>query len=439
MPRIARALGRLALTLLLGLGACAGRNVSPPRYKPLSLLAGCGQGECVEAELSFRHWADAEHFRGRMPYHCDPGSELDGRPDPKVTRMIFVVHGVVGPSAEKLQRLREAPGLYQLRGVASALTRAHQLDPELDADTIAIIAPTFQRTKSWQPYTDEDKRAWTWSGSTYNTGTLAEPREGRTGIVKAQAVSSFDVIDEFLRAGLVKFPNLEHVIIVGHSSGGQTVHRYALFGTGVHEHLEAEGIHVRYMPANPGSYAFPMMTRKLPPGQSSVRPGLGRGDTNDWRWTAPRGCKGYDDWGYGLSGLGSQGRVAGDRATRAADYAIDQYLRPVDRKLARKAARHPGSATWAKAARAALRLQYASREIWHIQAANDHEDTFGTNCRATVQGRSRFERFSNFQQAWTQLVGIAAPNLHFIALDASHPHSSRVVYASDAGVHLLFY
>jgi hypothetical protein len=430
-------LASLVLTLVFGLSACAGRNATPPRYKSASELARCRAGECVEAQLSFRHWADAAHFRGRMPYHCDPGSELDGPPDPQVTRMIFVVHGVVGPSAVQLERLNEAPGLYQLRGVVNALVRAQRLDPNLDANAIAIIAPTFQRTRQWQPYTDDDKRAWTWGGSTYNTGTLAEPREGMTGIVKADAVSSFDVIDEFLRASIVKFPNLEHVILVGHSAGGQAVHRYALLGTGVHERLEHEGIHLRYIPANPGLYVFPMMTRKLPPGQVSVRPGVGRGDTGDWRWTAPRGCDGYDDWGYGLGGLG---RGAGDRATRAADYAIDHYLRPVDRKLARQATRNPGSATWAKAARAALRLQYASREIWHIQAANDHEDTFGTNCKATVQGRSRFERFSNFQQAWTQLVGIPAPKLHFIALDgASHAHSSRVVYASDAGVHLLFY
>ncbi|PRQ01045.1 hypothetical protein ENSA5_27270 [Enhygromyxa salina] len=256
------------------------------------------------------------------------------------------------------------------------------------------------------------------------------------GIVKADSVSSFDVIDEFLRAAVVKFPKLDTVVVLGHSAGGQTVHRYALLGAGVHEHLDNEGIHVRYVPTNPGLYVFPLMTRKLPPGQTSLRPGVGRGDTGGWRWTAPRGCEGYDNWGYGLGGLD---RAPGDRATRAANFAIDRYLRPVDRKLARQAMRDPGGRTWAKAARIALRMQYASREVWHIQAASDHAGTFGTNCKATVQGRSRFERFSNFQEAWTQLVGLDAPNLHFVALEASHPHSSRVVYASDAGIHLLFH
>jgi hypothetical protein len=427
----------LLLTLVLAVTGCAGRKSSGPQYPSAEQLTQCFPGECVEAELSFRHWADADHFRGRMPYHCDPGSELDGPPDPGVTRMIFVVHGVIGSTTEKLSRLTIPPGLFQLRNVVNALRRAQKLDHTLDAGSIAIIAPSFQRNLTWQPYTDEDQRNWTWKGSTWNTGTLAVANETFTGIVRAEPVSSFDVFDEFMRAALIKFPNLEHLIIVGHSAGGQAVHRYALLGVGVHERLESEGIHVRYMPANPGLYVFPLQVRKLPPGRNNVTPGMGAGDTADWHWAAPRGCKGYDSWGYGL---GSLNDADGDRAMRAANYAIEQYLRPVDRKLARQAMREPGSNIWAEAARHALRLQYASREVWHIQAANDHGDAFGSNCRAAVQGRSRWERFSNFQEAWTRLVGLPAPDLHFVALEnASNSHSSRVVYASDAGVHLLFH
>jgi hypothetical protein len=427
------------LALLFALvvsSGCAGRKSAGPAYPSADELSQCESGECVEAELSFRHWADSEHHRGHMPYHCDPGSELDGPPNADVTRMIFVVHGVIGITPEELARLRVPPGLLQLRNVNNALRRAQTLDDTLDPESIAIVAPSFQRTTHWQPYTDEDRRNWTWQGTLWNTGVRAVANETFTGIIRAESVSSFDVFDEFMRAALIKFPNLEHLIIVGHSAGGQAVHRYALLGVGIHERLESEGIHVRYMPANPGLYAFPLQVRKMPPGRTSVTPGIGAGDTGDWQWGAPRGCKGYDDWGYGL---GELGKADGDRTMRAANYAIEQYLRPVDRKLARQAMREPGSRIWAEAARHALRLQYASREVWHIQAANDHESAFDTNCRATVQGRSRWERFSNFQEAWTRLVGLPAPNLHFVALDASHPHSSRVVYASDAGMHLLFH
>ncbi|PRQ01044.1 hypothetical protein ENSA5_27260 [Enhygromyxa salina] len=185
MPRVATALARLALSLafILGVAACAGRNAGPPPYKPAAELDQCEPGECVEAKLSFRRWANAEFHRGRMPYHCDPGSELDGRPNPAVTRMIFVVHGVVGTTPEALAQLHVPPGLVQLRSVTNALRRAEQLDPELDRSSIAIVAPTFQRTTQWQPYTDEDKRVWTWDRSTYNIGTLAarDPRGHRQG------------------------------------------------------------------------------------------------------------------------------------------------------------------------------------------------------------------------------------------------------------------
>lgn len=427
----------LLLCMLCSLLGCAARNAAPPRYKPVEDLKKCYPGECVEAELKFRHWANAAHYRGRMPYHCDPGSELDGRPDPNITRMIFVVHGVVGASPESLARLDTPPGLFQFRNVVNALRLAQKRDRSVDPGTLAIVAPNFQRTEEWQPYTDEDQRMWTWKNSSYLSGTEAEYREAMSGLVKADAVSSFDVMDEFLRAAVVKFPNLEDIVVVGHSAGGQFVHRYVWMGVGVHEQLEAHGIHVRYVPANPGAYAFPIWQRKTPPGRSSVPRGPGRGDMHGWNWITPRGCKNWDDWGWGLADLS---KADGDRPIRAANYAIEHYLRPQNRPLARKALREIGSDIWHRAARQALTLMYATREVWHIQAATDHENTYPESCRTSLQGRSRYERFINFQEAWTTKLGIHAPNLHFVALEnASHPHSSRVVYASDAGIHLLFH
>jgi hypothetical protein len=423
--------------LLLSLLGCAGRNAGPPRYKPVEELQQCRPGECVQAYLKFRRWAHADHYRGRMPYHCDPGSELDGPPDPKVTRMIFVVHGVVGPDPETLRRLDIPPGLYQLRNVVYSLERAKKLDPSIDPERYAIIAPTFQRTDEWQPYTDDDRRVWSWDRASYPLGTLAAQNEAMSGIVKAQSVSSFDVLDEFLRAAVVKFPNLEDIVIIGHSAGGQFVHRYVWMNVGVHEQLAASGIRVRYVPTNGGSYAFPISQRKTPAGRGSVPPGLGRGDTQSWPWGNPKSCKGWDDWGYGLGGLS---KTKSDRPFRAANYAIDHYLRPHDRKLARQAMRDPGSPTWDRAARQALILMYASREVWHIQAATDHENTFPESCQSALQGRSRYERFTHFQEIWNTKLRVAAPDLHFVALEkASHPHSSKVVYSSDAGIHLLFH
>jgi hypothetical protein len=430
--RLAALLSALAPALVLAVLGCAGRNKAGPSYRPASELRTCAEGECVQAELAFRHWANAEYYRGRMVYHCTPGAELDGRPNAEITRVIFAVHGVVGTTEEKLARVTTPPGLRQLRWVKSSLRRAASENPEIDPSTIAVIAPTFQRTEQWQPYTDEDKRIWTWNSSSYSYGTLAAQAENFAGVVKADPVSSFDVIDEFLRAMVIKFPNLEQIVVTGHSAGGQTVHKYVWMGAGVHERMTRAGISVRYMPADGGGYAFPLSRRKMPPGQTRVRPGEGHGDTQTWKWGWPKGCDNWDDWPFGLSEL------VGDREQRAANYAIEHYLRPVDRKLARKAMNNPDSKHWRKAARKALALQYATREVWHVQASNDNENTFPESCRAQLEGRSRYERFLHFQEAW-RLSGIATPDLHFVALDnARHPHSSAVVYGSEAGQHILF-
>jgi hypothetical protein len=434
MPRLPRLL--LALTLLALVHVvvgCAGRKGGPD-YRSVEELSKCEPGECVDAEFEFIRWADSAYFRGRMPYYCDPGSEVDGPPNREVKRLIFVLHGVVGDTSEDFAKVTAAPALAQLRNVVKAFEIAQKSNPELKAEEIAIIAPNFQRTDEWQPWTDEDKRLWTWSRSTWNSGFRSQLVENAVGTVKAESVSSFDVFDEFLRAALVKFPALEKIVVIGHSTGGQAVHRYALLGVGVHERLVSEGIEIRYVSGNPGAYAFPLIRRKLPPGKSNVPPGVGSGDTLDWQWGVPKGCEGWDEWGYGLEKLHEN-----ERAVRAATYAIDTYLRPVDRKLARQGSREVGSPKWNQAARQALILQYASREIWHMQASGDHEGTYGADCKSTLQGRSRFERFSNFQSAWQQLLGVQAPELHFVAVDGlSNQHNSKALYTSQAGIHVLF-
>lgn len=424
---------RLVLALALPCGvACAGRDAARG-YRPLDELAQCRSGECVEAELEFTHWADAPHFKGRMPYYCDPGSELDGRPDRSIERVIVVLHGVVGETPQELAALTIAPGLNQFRNVERALGLARERNPSLDPSKIAILSPNFQRSDEWQPWTDEDPRMWTWARSSWNMGARAR-EQVRGGVVKAQPVSSFDVLDEFLRAARIKFPNAKQFIVTGHSSGGQTVHRYALLGVGVHEQLASEGVAIRYVVGNPGTYAFPLQRRKLQPGSTGVRPGVGQGNTREWAWGMPKGCAEWDEWGYGLDNLAGT-----PRALRAVEFAVATHLEAVDSKLARRGRREVGSAEWQRAARRALLLQYASREIWHLQASGDTDSTFAGDCKATLEGRSRFERFSNFQDAWQRMIDVPAPGLHFVAVDGlGDQHSSRALYASDAGLHVLF-
>jgi pimeloyl-ACP methyl ester carboxylesterase len=70
-------------------------------------------------------------------------------------------------------------------------------------------------------------------------------------------LSSFDAIDSILArlADRSVFPNLAHIVLAGHSAGGQIVQRYAVVGTGT-DKLTALGVRVRYVVANPSSYAY---------------------------------------------------------------------------------------------------------------------------------------------------------------------------------------
>jgi pimeloyl-ACP methyl ester carboxylesterase len=70
-------------------------------------------------------------------------------------------------------------------------------------------------------------------------------------------LSSYDALDEIIaRLGdRQQFPDLKHIVIAGHSGGAQVVQRYAMLG---HDKsaLEATGVQLRYVVANPSSYTY---------------------------------------------------------------------------------------------------------------------------------------------------------------------------------------
>jgi alpha/beta hydrolase family protein len=135
-------------------------------------------------------------------------------------------------------------------------------------------------------------------GDTWRSGSPA---------IANPAFTSFDVADEILRKLARKdvFPNLKIIVIGGHSAGGQYVNRYEMANQ-VHDKL---GVMVRYVVANPSSYAYPDSLRPrisaLPTDVAALPPGyiappsanppapFGRfGDSDD--------CTTYDDWPYGF-------------------------------------------------------------------------------------------------------------------------------------------
>jgi pimeloyl-ACP methyl ester carboxylesterase len=203
--------------------------------------------------------------RGQLPvYISADGVRLDlSTPQPSIVRALLVFHG----------KLRDADVYNQsgLKAIQSAgdagrgtLLITPQFLAQVDIDRYRLPSTVLR----WAPEA--------WMGG---DDALGVP------------ISSFAAIDAILArlADRTIFPNLKTVVLAGHSGGGQVVQRYAVVGRGA-EALTRNGVHVRYVIANPSSYVY----------FSPDRPVLRAKD--EFTFAPPvKSCFGrYDDWKYGV-------------------------------------------------------------------------------------------------------------------------------------------
>jgi pimeloyl-ACP methyl ester carboxylesterase len=176
------------------------------------------------------------------------------QPLPNVTRALIIVHG----------RLRNAQ-TYLQSGIDAA-EHAGQ-----GANTL-VIAPQFLN-ESDVKRNHLGSQVLRWNGNDWMAG---EPSTG------PGQVSSYGALDQIIKhlGNRTLFPALKEIVVAGHSGGGQVVQRFALTG---HDHpmLQSEGIGLRYVVANPSSYAYFSPQRPV------------KFDT----------CPGFNDWKYGMQNL----------------------------------------------------------------------------------------------------------------------------------------
>jgi pimeloyl-ACP methyl ester carboxylesterase len=233
--------------LLIGTAAlCGGLGARPAR--------------AVEDDASFHHPVGivaADRIAvgdGELPLFV---SRDWSAPLPGIRRAVVVLHGVLRNadvyyrSALKAQAAAGAPGAESL-----------------------IIAPQFLAGIDLSAHGLSD-RTLHWSLVGWEGG---EPAEGPT------KASSFDALDAILRrlADRRFFPDLTEIVVAGHSGGGQIAQRYAVLGRGEGA-AQAAGVRVRYVVANPSSYAW--FTPDRPDAAIA------------------RSCPGYDRWKYGMHDL----------------------------------------------------------------------------------------------------------------------------------------
>jgi len=178
------------------------------------------------------------------------------QPLPDVQRALIIVHG----------RLRNAQ--TYLHSAERAASQAGQ-----GANTL-VIAPQFLNESDVQRH-HLDRQVLRWKGNDWMVG---EPSIG------PGQVSSYGAVDQIIKhlGNRTLFPALKEIVVAGHSGGGQVVQRFALIG---HDHptLQREGISLRFVVANPSSYAYFSPQRPVPFNAAS--------------------CPGFDHWKYGLQQL----------------------------------------------------------------------------------------------------------------------------------------
>lgn len=228
---------------------------------------------------------------------------------PQIQRVLIVIHG----------RLRNAETYRQ-----SAERAAEQAG---QSATTLVIAPQFLNESDIERHQLPDSLLH-WRGDDWMAG---EPSIG------ANPLSSYAVLDKILErmSDRQQFPTLKEVVIAGHSGGAQVVQRYALLG---HDQpaLQSAGVSVRYVIANPSSYAYFDEQRPVP-------------------FNTAR-CPGFNDWKYGLLKL--------------PDYANGQTAQQLEQG-------------------------YVQRNITYLlgqRDTNPHHPALDRSCAAETQGASRLVR-----------------------------------------------
>ena len=276
------------------------------------------------------------------------------KPAPGISRAVIVLHG----------RLRNADVYYGSARTAQAAAGA------AGAATLMIVPQFLADIDVEAHQLPPDTLRWTLEGW-----------EGGDDATGPKPASSFEALDAILArlADRTLFPNLKDIVVAGHSGGGQVVQRYAIAGRG-EAPLKAAHIAVRYVVANPSSYAYFSDQRPQP--------------------EVAAACPRYNDWKYGMGGR-------------------PDYL--------------------AKPTPAELETAYVARQVIYLLGTKDtnpNHPALDRSCMAEAQGPYRYARGHSYAATMAARDG-GTPNHHLFDVEGVG-HDGDKMLTSACGLKALF-
>ncbi|KAK6078392.1 hypothetical protein SCUP515_04416 [Seiridium cupressi] len=269
-------------------------------------------------------------------------------------------------------------------------------DTSINTDNIEVLAPYFAN----------DNQAGT--GFPYNaSGTTADQKYPSPALVwyatewaggannqyppRLRTVSAYDALDQVVQYYGNKsiFPNINHIVVSGHSMGAQMLHRYAAVGK-TRTQLGV-GVPISYYLGNPSSSTWFSNDRPLPTDKCAST---------------------YNDWREGLSKYTAYGSAHSTNLTY--------------------------NAALLAAGGDAVLANWRSKTVAHGRGIRDRGDYSEGLCAPYTTGKDRHERFFKFAEWWppacTNPAGEGCHTIDFV----NTTHNDKEMFNSPAGWARLF-
>ena len=251
-----------------------------------------------------------------------------------------------------------------------------------------------------------------------------------TSVPNDSNISSFDVLDAMVDAMVrTQFPNLQHIVVAGHSSGGQFVQRWALLSPYAGKEGYQNGIPIRHIVANPSSFAYLIPERY---------------NATTQQWVIPQNtaaCPEYNTWEWGLE----------------LSHDTPAYVRNILKGFRNETTTVINETVTGSSPYQALVERFAKREVVYLAGSQDRCNVSSTSsssskpqawcqshglertCQDELQGLERMERHNRYMQMLQQIPVVKFEKKYhssMIVPGVGHDHS--LMFSSPVGLQAIF-